>query len=258
MKDNNHLHKDPSQPARGEIDWEIQRFKDLQALSLAVAERILSLAREGIEAKNSFSMVLSGGKTPARLYAILAKVYPSYLWPKTHLFWGDERCVPPDREESNFGLAYRELISKVSIPEDNLHRMEGEVRPPERAARRYEEALKTYLSDPSRRDLILLGMGSDGHIASIFPKGPAIDERNRWVLPVTAPPGSPVEERITLTLPFINTFRRAFILISGRGKEEVLKSVFKDRARARRAFPVAMVEAQEGTTLFIDGATVQF
>lgn len=249
---------DPSWSGGEDLDWEIQRFKDLHSLSLEAADRIISLAREGIGVRGSFSMVLSGGKTPKMLYGILARAYPEDLWAGTHLFWGDERCVPPEHGESNFGLAYRELISKVRIPEANVHRIEGELRPPERAARRYEEVLRMYLSERSRRDLILLGMGSDGHIASIFPGGPAIQERERWVMSVTAPPGAPVEERITLTLSFINTFRKALILISGRGKGDLLKSMLRNRARAKRVYPLAMVEPQEGATLLIDGSTVHF
>ncbi len=227
---------------------EILRFSDLHALSLEVARRISSLAREEVKRKGVFNMVLSGGKTPMTLYSILPDLYPPELWSRTHLFWGDERCVPPDHRESNYGMAHRSLLSRITIPEGNIHRMEGEVKPVERAAERYERVLRDHLSDPERRDLILLGMGKDGHVASVFPGGRAIRERKRWVLPVRAPKGAPVEERITLTLPFIETFKKIFLLLSGEEKAGIFSSILE----GDKDCPAGMLIASGRVLLFTD------
>ncbi len=237
--------------------WMVHTFDDLSSMACEVAGRILKEARDAIHRKGRISLVLSGGRTPGALYSILVREYPEGLWPRTLLFWGDERCVPPDHRDSNFGLAYRELISKVPIPDGNIHRIEGEL-PAEMAARRYEDVVRRYLADPMDRDLLLLGMGRDGHVASIFPGSPALWERERWVIPATAPRGDPVRERVTLTLPFINTFNRIYLLIAGKEKDEVVKAVLEDPGGTARYYPVAMVEAAGSTHLFIDSSTVKF
>ena len=255
------------------MEREVRRYPNLKALSSAAAEFMCTLAEESASEHGFFTVALSGGKTPKSLYESLAG--PSYApmmpWPHIHLFWGDERYVPSDHPDSNFAMAFRSLISKVAITPRNVHRIPGEMESPEDAAAAYEKILREFFgsipegdthshappvgeSFPSF-DLILLGMGRDGHTASLFPGDQAIEEEKRWVAAVRTPHGSPPVPRITLTLPVINRARCILFLVSGSGKEEVLRVILKDPNSAARRYPAARVIPDGRVVWFIDGET---
>ncbi len=251
-------------PNDSDMKPEVRRYPDLEHLSNAAAEFICSLADEGSNKSGLFTIALSGGKTPKSLYANLARpLYTTRMsWSHIHLFWGDERCVPPDHPESNFSMAFRALISKVPIPVQNIHRIPAETEPPEEAAEAYEAVLREFFS--SRRkagpistfDVILLGVGKDGHTASLFPGDQALEEKKRWVTAVRAPQGSPPVPRITLTLPLINGARWVLFMVSGSGKREVVRSILQDPLLAAQRFPAARVNPGGRVVWLIDNETV--
>lgn len=208
---------------------EIKVFPDPAALCVSAAELIITLAAETIAAQGQFSIALSGGSTPRALFVLLAQAeYTRRIpWPDVHIFWGDERCVPGDHADSNYRMAREALLDHVSIPAENIHRVRGELLPAD-AAHDYERNLRAFFATESqpalpRFDLILLGMGDDGHTASLFPHTTALNERDRWVIE------NRVEKlnawRITLTAPVINAAANVLFLITGEGKAAVLREV---------------------------------
>jgi 6-phosphogluconolactonase len=248
---------------------EVQRYPNLEALSQAAAEFTCRLAEECVERRGTFTLALSGGNTPRPVYEALA--WPPFdirmPWRDIHLFWGDERCVPSDHPDSNFAMAFRSLISKVPVPSQNVHRISAELSP-EEAAETYEKVLgeffrsfvKTERHSPVSRggepflsfDLILLGVGKDGHTASLFPGHQALEERKRWVAVVRGPYGSPPVPRITLTLPVINRAECVLFMVSGPGKEEVIRSILEDSDPATRSYPAARVSPEGRVVWLID------
>jgi len=242
-----------------EMKPEVQRYRNLEALSYAAAEFTCRLAEECMERYGAFTIALSGGNTPRPIYEALAR--PPFdtrmPWRDIHLFWGDERCVPSDHPDSNFAMAFRTLISKVPVPSQNVHRIPTELNPPEDAAEAYEKILGEFFGSFGKLeryshasggiepfpsfDLILLGVGKDGHTASLFPGNQALEEKKRWVAVVRGPYGSPPVPRITLTLPVINRAECVLFLVSGVGKREVIRSILKDLDPATRSYPAARV-----------------
>jgi 6-phosphogluconolactonase len=199
-------------------------FPDPASVAHAAASLIIRLARESVDTRGRFSLALSGGSTPGALYRLLATEphAAKVPWPYVHLFWGDERCVPPDDPGSNYNLAYRTLISEVPIPDENVHRVPGELEP-DAAALAYESALTGYFCGPhTRLDLILLGLGADGHTASLFPGSAALEEKKRLALPVQAMYQDRPTARVTLTLPAINAARNVLFLVTGESKAGIL------------------------------------
>ena len=197
----------------------------LEELLLQAAERIIDAAERAVREKDSFSLALSGGHTPQGLYELLAsKPYrPRIDWTKLDLFFGDERCVPPDSDQSNFRMANDAMISKVPIPAARVHRMRGEI-DPQAAAKEYGELLKAKFGDGGL-DMILLGMGDDGHTASLFPHTAALGEtKHRCV-------ANHVEKlntwRITMTAPFINRAAAVMIIAAGKDKAARLHEVLE-------------------------------
>jgi len=249
---------------------EVRRYPNLSELSRAAAEFICGLARESAEKCGLFTVALSGGSTPKTLYEDLAR--PPFTvrmpWAHTHLFWGDERCVLPDHPDSNFAMAFRTLISKAPVPPQNVHRIPVEAGSPEKAAEAYERILRKFFrfsdrSDASHQgesfpsfDLVLLGVGKDGHTASLFPGNQALEERKRWVAAVDHPHGSPPVPRITLTLPVINSAKRVLFLVSGAGKREVLGSILENPDSAAQRYPAARVSPQGKVVWMIDERAV--
>jgi len=215
-------------------------------------------------------MVLAGGKTPQLLYEkfVMPQFAASMPWRATHLFWGDERCLPPDDPDSNYKNAYAFMISKAPIPTGNVHRIPAELAAPQEAARHYEQQLRDFFNLPQvpdaektdaapsplfpSFDLILLGMGDDGHTASLFPGDDALHEESRWVVAIPRPVGSPPVPRITLTLPVINEAACVMFLVSGSGKEEVLRAIVKSPETARILYPAAMVRPKGRLLLLHD------
>jgi len=199
---------------------------DAEGIARNAARLFVEWAWQSIAQDGRFCVALSGGHTPALFYRVLAsKDFRAQVdWAKLHVFWGDERPVPPESSESNYGLARRELLIRVPIPPANVHRMEAERPSIGRAAQDYEDILRQYMALDSRGfprfHLIFLGLGSEGHTASLFPGQRGIKETSRWVsTPLVAQVGS---RRMTLTLPVLNAAHRALFLVSGPEKAEAL------------------------------------
>ncbi len=241
----------PSRDASGIAGAEV--FPTVDALMRAAAEAFVRCAAESIRVSGRFAVALSGGSTPASLYALLATdAYARRVdWPRVHVFWGDERCVPPGDPASNYRLARESLLDHVPLPIANLHRIRGED-DPAAAAAAYERALRQAFATPdgpprhapgSRFDLVLLGMGDNGHTASLFPGMPAVHERGRWVVAqqVVAEP----MWRVTLTPVVINAAGEVVFLVSGRGKAATLGRVL-DGPHQPDALPAQVVAPRSG------------
>lgn len=212
---------------------------------------VLEACVSAVEKRGRFSIALSGGSTPRKLYSLLAEPYyrDRIAWDKWNVFWGDERCVPPDDGESNYGAARAALLSRVPIPAPQVHRMQGEVRPATEAARAYERELRLFFrNDPVPRfDLILLGVGDDGHTASLFPGTSALTEKERWV---TAPHVDRLgADRLSLTFPVINSARLILVLCAGDSKSSVVRDVFQSDGPVR--FPIQRVAPTEGELVWL-------
>jgi len=200
---------------------------DVATLARMAADTIQDLAQTAISQTGRFTVALSGGSTPKTLFQLLASDYQEKIdWKNTYIFWGDERCVPPDDADSNYKMARETLLDHVSLPESNVYRIKGEL-PPEDGAAQYEETLRTYFNNElPRLDLILLGMGDDGHTASLFPGTDALNERQKWVIPNHVVSAKQTW-RITLTLTVINNASNIMFLVAGTGKAETLKRVLQ-------------------------------
>ncbi len=199
------------------------------ALAHLAAEATLFWASKAIQRRGVFHWALSGGTTPRTLYQLLAQ--PAFAarfdWSRVHVWWSDERAVPPDHPESNFRLAHEALLSHVPIPTEQMHRVRTELGAVE-AAQAYEQTMRTTMGLASevglpRFDLILLGMGEDGHTASLFPYTPALEARDRWVVANPVPKLGAM--RITFTFPLINAADAVIFLVSGASKATTLRDV---------------------------------
>lgn len=225
-------------------------FPDEDALGRAAAGLFLALSREAIASRGRFSTALSGGSTPRRLYELLGeKPYRDAVdWQRVHVFWVDERCVPGDHRESNFRSAFDTVLSLVPLPTENIHRIKGEAGP-ERAAREYEDDIRTFFGAPGMPafDLIILGVGEDGHTASLFPDSPLLNERVRLAVPVY------LEKlklnRVTLTLPVLNNAARVLVLATGEKKAEVVREILEGPGNARR--PAGLVRPAHGAVQWL-------
>ncbi|MGH9470412.1 MAG: 6-phosphogluconolactonase [Terriglobia bacterium] len=237
----------------------IRIFKNLDGLSREAAVQFSRAAREDAQARGLFSTALSGGHTPKRFYEFLAT--PEFLsvvpWERVQMFQVDERCVPPDDPHSNYRMIYESLLSR--IPGGNFHRMAAEQPDREAAAAAYAEDLrKTLPSAPDewpRLDLALLGMGPDGHTASLFPGTAALNERRRAVCP------NWVEKlgmwRLTLTLPVLNAAARVIFLVAGEDKAHVLADVLRPSGPAPQ-LPAQLVEpAEKPAEWYLDEAAAR-
>ena len=210
----------------------IEVYPDFSALAAAAAQHYVRVADAAMTERGVFTVALAGGSTPAGLYRLLAE--PAWAaqvnWAKTLIFFGDERCVPPDHPWSNYRMAREALLDHVPLPQGNIYRMAGEL-PPADATADYAGALRRAfdLRGAARPvfDLILLGMGDDGHTASLFPGMPALRERRRLVV-ATDVPGyvQPAVPRLTLTFPVLNAARHVMFLVAGAGKAQKVRAVF--------------------------------
>ncbi len=220
---------------------------DLGEVSRMGADEFARAAKGAIGRQGVFRVALSGGATPMAMYRLLATdgFKERVDWAKVIIFFGDERCVPPDHDESNFKAARVALLSKVAIPEGNIHRIRAELGPA--AAHEYEEELRLEFGlaelDLPRFDLMLLGMGADAHIASIFPGSPAINETKRLVMAVK-PPGVKTT-RITLTPPVINNALKLLFLLSGSNKSGALADVLRGDLNPEE-LPAQITRASKG------------
>lgn len=215
----------------------VRVLDDAEAVAAAAVDELLAVLPRAADGP-PVAVALSGGRTPLRAYELLAGRHAGVAWNRTHVFWGDERCVRPDHPDSNYGQADAKLLGRVPLARSNVHRVRGEL-PGPAAAAEYERELAAFFA--SRRetspafDLVLLGMGTDGHTASLFPGGPELDERIRWAVASRAP--APPNDRVTLTLPALAAARRRVVLVTGAEKRGVLARVLA----GDRALPAARV-----------------
>jgi 6-phosphogluconolactonase len=248
---------------------EIIIVPDRAVLARETAQRFVSLARQAIAAhtlsgvEGRFSVALSGGTTPRDLYALLAT--PEFAaqidWTRAHFFWGDERAVPPDHLDSNYRMAYETLLSRVPVPRRNIHRIRAEQDPAD-AARAYEQTLREFFA-PSpvedgggpgvgvgvpRFDLILLGLGEDGHTASLFPHTAVLRETERWVA------AQYVDEikmyRITLTAPVINAAENVWFVVAGAEKAASVRAVLRGDYRPDD-LPAQLIQPTNGRVVWL-------
>lgn len=225
---------------------------DTPELARFTARRFVDWAWQSIAKDGNFYVALSGGSTPRELYRFLAT--PEFRaqvdWPRVHLFWGDERAVPPDSPESNYGMARRELLVRVPIPLANVHRMEAEDSNIGRAAHNYEAVLRKFLPIDNRGfpsfHLIFLGLGTEGHTASLFPGSKIVRETSRWVsTPLVPKLGA---RRMTLTLPVLESAHRIVFLVAGAEKASILHTVLCEHSDP--PLPAQMVKPRDGERLF--------
>lgn len=225
----------------------ISVFETAEEVAQAAASRFVKMAQNSIEAEGRFSVALSGGSTPQRTYQLLAsdEFKAQVDWPKIHIFFGDERCVPPDSRDSNYRMADEALLSQVNIPPQNIHRIRG-LGDAVANASLYEDELRTFFNGASwpRFDLVLLGMGDDGHTASLFPGSAALREHKAWVA------ANWVEKldafRITLTAPAINPAAHVIFLVTGAGKAERVAEVINGTRDVER-LPSQLIHPEAGT-----------
>src|SRR5258705_2556925 len=221
-------------------------FESPEQLALAAVERFVDYSNELRDMTERFSVALAGGNTPRQVYELLAteQFKNRVEWPQVHFFLGDERCVPPEHPDSNYAMAYEALISRVPIPAKNVHRMIGEGNANENALA-YETELRTFFAGLAwpRFDLVLLGMGEDGHTASLFPDSAALKERSRWVVATRNKQSR--QERIPLTVPVFRHASGIIVLVTGKKKAQRLKEVLRPQPGSEQ-LPVQAIAPIKG------------
>jgi|SRR5580698_8311132 6-phosphogluconolactonase len=229
---------------------------DLVSLSRAVLEEIFPIIEEAIAKRGKFSIALSGGHTPEKMYSLWAhteQYRDKTPWDRVHLFWSDERYVPSDSSLSNYHMARETFVSSVPIPAENVHPVPTNLSPPEECARAYEtELLKFFGSESPAFDAQLLGIGPEGHTASLFPNSPALDEKSRWVVAVHVPAEPP--ERITLTPVILNNGRNTFFLVAGENKRAILSAIRAESNSQTSQYPAARIHPPKEPVWFLDEA----
>ena len=228
----------------------VRIFDTPEALAEAAANVFAREAEKAVRERGRFAVALAGGSTPKATYELLARDYAEAVdWPDVHVFFGDERTVPPDHEDSNYRMAREALLDHVAV--GSIHRMPGE-KQPEDAAASYEKELGEFFEgEPPVLDLVMLGIGGDGHTASLFPETAALEVTNRLVV---ANPVLKLETtRITLTAPVLSAAREVFFLVAGEDKAAALKEILEGDADPR-AYPAKLVQPAGGPTWMADRA----
>ncbi len=233
----------------------IRRCADAEAVSRTAAEEFVRLAREATAARGRFTVALSGGSTPRRLYQLLAEApfREQVDWPRVEFFWGDERSVPPDHKDSNYRTAKEALLSKLAVPPGRVHRMQAERSDRDSAAREYQEESARVFGvspegEPPAFDLVLLGMGPDGHTASLFPGTAALQETKRWVVANHVPQMN--TDRLTMTAPILNRAAQVLFLVAGGDKAERLAEVLDGPADVER-LPSQLLRGARGRVVWL-------
>ena len=231
-------------------------YVDPDALAQAAANELAFIAKKTVANRGLFTLALAGGSTPKKLYTLLATdpAYRALPWDKTHLFFGDERHVPPDDKDSNYLMVKESLLASGLVPEANVHRMRAEMPSADGAAAAYEEEMlrfftgRAQLNGFPRFDLILLGMGPDGHTASLFPGSRGLEEKSRWVI------ANPVEkfktDRITFTFPVLNAARVIHLLVAGKDKAEMIGQILGPDQN-HPPYPVQLVQPLDGDKVWL-------
>jgi len=227
-------------------------FEDPRGLVEAAAKAFAEVAERSVREKRRFAVALAGGSTPKALYELLATEYRDTVdWKKVHAFFGDERTVSSDHEGSNYRMAQHALLSRV--PVGSVHRMRGKLEPRE-AATLYEEELESFFGGAPRFDLVLLGIGEDGHTASLFPGTPALDVADRWT--VENPVYKLDSVRLTLTVPVLNAAKKIIFLVAGEGKARALKEILEGDADPHE-YPAKLIRPKGGMVWMVDRAAAQ-
>ena len=230
---------------------DIRIFKELEKLSLHAAELFVEQAARAKNERGRFLVALNGGNTPTRLFRLLATDYRDQVnWGKTHVFWGDERCVVPDDPGSSYGQAKETLLNQIDIPENNIHRVKGELEPASASAE-YVQILKSFAEyhlEFPRFDLVYLGMGEDGHTASLFPGSPV--DVTEPVIPVTANYQDRPANRVTMTQVVFNQARMVVFMATGEKKANTLAEVLSDRYNPA-LYPAQRIEPKDGRLIWL-------
>lgn len=234
---------------------ELRILDNATELAREAADLFVWLGEQSIREGRRYQVALSGGSTPRALHAALAS--PPFAgrldWSRVEFYFGDERCVPPDHADSNYGMANETLFRPLKISTTQVFRMSGEVTDHDAAAHQYEEVLRKQVCPNNSPwplfDLILLGLGEDAHTASLFPGTPALDEARRLVVANRAPQG--ITHRITLTAPAINQARTILFLVGGSGKAQAVKTVLHDRTVDTRQAPAKLIQAVAGRLIWM-------
>ncbi|MBI4838001.1 MAG: 6-phosphogluconolactonase [Nitrospirae bacterium] len=243
----------------------IKVFPDLEAVSHHAASIFINLSAKSIAEHGRFAAAIPGGSTPKKLFELLAleECKNKIDWSRVHFFWTDERCVPVEANESNFKLAFDLLLSKIPLPAENIHRIKGEL-PPEDGAQDYEKALENFFGKSGLPvfDLIILGLGKDGHTASLFPGSDALQETKRVAVAIQpvrknfsnglnlGKMGNPGIPRITLTLPVLNNASQVIFLVSGSSKADMIKKILGTAAGGKH-YPAGLVKPVHGNLLWL-------
>lgn len=225
----------------------IVRASASEVVELA-AQKLVDVARASIAARGCFTLALAGGSTPRALYQLLAsEAWRDRIdWASTHVLFGDERAVAPDHHDSNYRMAREALLNHVSIPKENIHRMHGEREDLQSAALEYHQLLSTL----APLDLVLLGMGADGHTASLFPHSPALSESTRLCTAAPVASLEPHVRRLTITFPAINGARHVWLIVTGENKAQRLQHVLRG-TRDIASTPAQGVQPQDGELLWL-------
>lgn len=230
------------------INMQVKVFPDLEAISYEAAAIFATASTDCIASKGSFAVALSGGFTPIIFYKLLGseRYIKNIDWRCVHIFWADERCVPKEREDSNFRVAFETFISKVPLPTQNTHRIKSEKKP-EDAAMEYEDEIRGFFGKMALPvfDLVILGVGEDGHIASLFPDSRALKETTRLAVPVYTDKGN----RVTLTLPVLNNAAQILFLASGSSKAEVLHEILE--GGNGKGYPAGLMAPVSGNVMWL-------
>jgi 6-phosphogluconolactonase len=234
---------------------EIRIAGNLHEWAQDAAAFIVSIGERAIRSNGRFIMALSGGSTPKTLYQVLAaSEWKARLdWSRVFFLFGDERCTPPDHPESNFKMAHTSLFQPLNVQADHICRMKGEDENPTAAAQEYEATIRRLTNSPSPKvpliDLVLLGLGDDGHTASLFPGTEALQEHNRIVTVGHAPTG--VRSRLTLTLGVLNHAAVVLFFVTGPGKADMVRRVLNPESEADRSLPAARVSPESGRLVWM-------
>lgn len=232
--------------------WRVRTFADPAALAEGAAREVAAIVRDTVERRGACTLALAGGSTPRGLYeALSAEPYRSEVdWSRLQVFWSDERRVPPDHPASNYAMARESLLSRVPIPDDAVHRIRGELEPAEAAALYEAEMRRVTSATLPRLDLVLLGMGADGHTASLFPDTPNLLDERRLVVATVAP--AEPRNRVSLTLRALNAAGVALFLVQGREKASTLREVIQaGTAESSSRLPAAHVRPEHGRLVWL-------
>lgn len=223
----------------------LEIFPDASALAAAAADHVVKTIRRSVASRGQCYLALSGGSTPHQMHRQLTQVAGRFRipWERTHIFWGDERCVPLDHPDSNYHMAKESLLDDVPLKPEQVYAIAGDL-DANAEADRYEQILQQHFpnGDWPVFDLVILGLGPDGHTASLFPNHPALTEQQRWVVPISNAP-KPPPERITLSLPVINAAHRVMFLVNGSSKSDALYQVLEENDQA---LPASRIRPQSG------------